>query len=160
MTHNDRCANAKTDVKYCKCSCGGRLHGGVKHFDRKDPHYNRLQVGDMVRINPTTELKNRQNVVCFVEDLLGNRFARGQANLEQVSLYSVDGEYVGDWFEDEFVELGRKISVEELKALIEKFKDQKGLVKDFERVLQEIQGKKEVAIPPRAEVQGILATFL
>ena len=137
MVHNDRCTNAKSDVKKCRCSCKGQFHGGRK-IERKDPHYNRLQIGDTVKIKPTTELKNKRGRVCFVEHLLGNRHAYGH-NQEQVSLYGINGEYVGDWFEDEFEELGRKITEKELKKLIEKFKDKKGLVNDFTKVLKEIK---------------------
>lgn len=29
MAHTGRCAGAKTDVRKCRCSCGGLLHGGA-----------------------------------------------------------------------------------------------------------------------------------
>lgn len=107
------------------------------------PSNARLKVGDLVKIKPTTELKDRKNLICFVEQLLGNRFARGKPNQEQVSLYTIDGVYVGDWFEFEFEELGRKITEKELLELIEKFKDEQGKVKDFQRVMEEIKKEKE-----------------
>jgi len=93
----------------------------------------KMQIGDLVRIKSTTELKNRCEQVCFVEDLLGYKY---RSHEEKVSLYGIDGNYVGDWFEDEFDVLGRKISVEELDKLIEEKTSVLafGLVKDFKRV--------------------------
>jgi hypothetical protein len=99
----------------------------------------KLQVGDLVRIKPTTELKGNENITCFVEETLGQRHAYGKQQ-EQVSLYAIDGEYVGDWFEDEFVVLGEKITENELLDLIEKYKDKKGLVEDFKKVLEDMKG--------------------
>lgn len=98
-----------------------------------------MKVGDIVKIKPTTELKDRKEKICFIEDLLGRRYTNGKQQ-EQVSLYGMDGEYVGDWFEDEFDELNKKITEKELKELIEKNKDYKGLIKHFEKVLKVIQG--------------------
>jgi len=106
-------------------------------MNRTDPSGN-IKIGDLVKIKPTTELKDRQNKVCFVEHLLGRRFAMKREQ-EQVSLYAIDGEYVGDWFEDEFEHLGKQISVNDLKRLLVRYKDKPGLIKDFSRVLEEVQ---------------------
>src|SRR3990167_3544227 len=101
-----------------------------------------MAIGDMVRIKETSNSK-RQGKVCFVEDLLGHRFAMNR-DQEQISLYAIDGEYVGDWFEDEFENLHKKITEKELLELIEKNKEHRGLVADFTRILNIIKG---VVIP-------------
>lgn len=98
----------------------------------------KMEVGDLVKIKPTTDIEDRANRICFVESLLGSRHAYGHQQ-EQVSLYAIDGEYIGDWFEDEFEELGKKITEKELEELIEKNKDKDGLVADFTKVLEVIQ---------------------
>lgn len=137
MTHTSRCECAKGDVKTCRCSCRGKRHGG-KQDQVFRYQKSRFYVGDMVRIREDDGLLKVRGKICFVEEVLTERCHRQK---EQVSLYGVDGDYVGDYSEDEFVELGRRISAEELEGLIKKNKRFPGLVKDFTRVLEVIKGE-------------------
>lgn len=92
-----------------------------------------MKIGDLVKINPTTELKEKHGKVCFVEEILGRKFGVKRDN--QVRLYSIEGEYFGDWFEDEFTKLGDRITEKELIEIISKNINNVGLVNDLIRVM-------------------------
>jgi hypothetical protein len=79
-----------------------------------------LSIGDMVVCTQTCK-KGEPRVTCFVEQVLTKQcdYRLAWNKGVQVSLYAVNGEYIGDYWESELENLGRKISVDELKLLID-----------------------------------------
>lgn len=78
-----------------------------------------LSVGDLVICTQTCK-RGEPRVTCFVEQVLTKQ---GDYRLAwnrgvQVSLYAVNGEYVGDYWESELSFLGNKVSDDILKELI------------------------------------------
>jgi hypothetical protein len=99
-----------------------------------------LKIGDLVLCEVHYEKRKTDKPIreCFVEEVLTDKddywlkWGKGV----QVSLYAVDGEYIGDYWESELRPLGRMVDVENLKGLIKKavFEDHWGEVLDFVKV--------------------------
>lgn len=90
-----------------------------------------MKVGDLVTIRKGF---SREGAKCFVEAVLEeDTMQRGWGT--RVSLYQVDGEYAGDYWENELIKIPESIKGEDIIKLIKKNIDKKGLVKDFTKVL-------------------------
>ena len=89
-----------------------------------------MKVGDKVIV--TTPRGARK--LCFGEEIV-NRRSKNTDMLECVSLYGVDGRYIGDYWEDEITPTGKTMTEDELFELIKEFIDMPGTAKDFARVL-------------------------
>ena len=125
-------------------TCKNCLKMRIKNYDLQNTDNtveNTIHVGDLVKINNETNLESKRGKICFVNEVLGKKFVKGRTQY-QISLYGIDGEYVGDWFEDEIIFLDKQISELDLKILIENNRDKLGLVKDFEKVLDSIKSNE------------------
>ena len=91
-----------------------------------------MKVGEKVNVN-----SDRTDKICFVEEVLHDGRTRRINGIEQqqVSLYAIDGEYIGDYHEGELELLDELMTTNELIELIKNNIDKKGLVKDFAQVL-------------------------
>lgn len=101
-----------------------------------------MKVGDLVVVKRGSHAAKE----CFVEQIVSQGFGR-KPGQKLVSLYGVDGEYVGDYWEDELVFHGGQVSDEALVSLIAIFRDKPGPLNDFVRVLRE----KRCSHPPMNE---------
>lgn len=99
-----------------------------------------LEVGDIVYVTDSNRVMKLRHRECFVEEVLLDLRPHMP---QRVSLYATDGEYVGDYLEDEVDRKYRKISQEKLKELMySAFKEEHwGLILDFARVWLIIEGK-------------------
>lgn len=95
-----------------------------------------MEIGDLVYC--TIDYKReRPRKECFVEEVLTDendwRFALHGI---QVSLYAIDGEYIGDYWSNELEITNKKVDIEVLKNLITKAVNEAhwGLVWDFAKV--------------------------
>jgi len=97
-----------------------------------------MEIGDLVKCK--IDYKKDQPIrVCFVEEVISEGDWRNKG--KQVSLYATDGEYIGDYWEDELQPLGKKIPADTLQKLIrEAVKNEKwGLVADWGTVLRALR---------------------
>lgn len=92
----------------------------------------RLAVGDKVKIKRGCVRAGKE---CFVEAIINRGKMGKKKDLYQASLYEINGDYAGDYWEDEFERSGELITDDELMKLINENIGKKGLVKDFARVL-------------------------
>ncbi len=99
-----------------------------------------MKVGDIVIVRRTKK-------ECFVEEVLTRNWHPEQVKTrgkgEKISLYTVEGEYVGDHWEDEISHTGRQIDERHLRKLIsDAVKHHNwGLVGDFAKVWLIMGGK-------------------
>lgn len=96
-----------------------------------------MNVGDIVFIRKMTPFGSVKLVRCFVEELVFTPDYKLKQFGQMVSLYSVDGEYHGDWFQSELELTDERISLDVLDALRMKAYNSGffGLQKDFENVI-------------------------
>jgi len=87
-----------------------------------------LKIGSVVKII-------KKNVDCFVEHIILEKGWGNKENQQEVSLYDLNGKYMGDYWENELISLNGIISDELLIKLLKDNIEHYGLVKDFARVL-------------------------
>lgn len=100
-----------------------------------------MEVGDIVIVNDQNRVMKLVNRECFIEEVLTER----RPNFPiRISLYAVDGEYVGDYIEDEVKRTGKKVDMKVIQELIRKAveKNHWGLVWDFAYVGIKMGGRK------------------
>jgi hypothetical protein len=97
-----------------------------------------MQVGQFVFLKD----KGRTSKKCFIEEIITADSFLHKDQCE-VSLYAIDGEYIGDYWEDELELTPDLISEDEICALIKENVDKKGLMLDFVKVYGRMQENKK-----------------